>query len=66
MMYQETADMITRMISVPRATASPWTQSASMPYGFSTTAEVAALFHDFLDDEKAKRCLREHRITVND
>src|SRR5687767_6383783 len=36
-MYQENRDMITSTIKVPRATKSPWAQSASRPYGFSTT-----------------------------
>src|SRR5258708_34494693 len=32
--------MLMSMISVPLATKSPWRQSASMPYGFSTTSVV--------------------------
>src|SRR5258708_13545693 len=36
MMYQLPIDMITRMMSVPRDTKSPWDQSASRPYGFAT------------------------------
>src|SRR5712664_1472514 len=39
-MYQEPTDMIMSMISVPLATKSPWRQSASRPYGFSTTSVV--------------------------
>jgi hypothetical protein len=30
-MYHEPIDMMIRMMSVPRATKSPWRQSASMP-----------------------------------
>ncbi len=38
MMYQVPSDMMTRMISVPRATKSPPFHSASRPYGLSTTS----------------------------
>src|SRR5882672_2300934 len=38
MMYQLPIDMITRMMSVPRETKSPWDQSASSPYGLATTS----------------------------
>src|SRR5262245_137916 len=43
MMYQENRDISTSTIRVPRATKSPCAQSASRPYGFSTTF-VAASF----------------------
>src|SRR3990167_2948393 len=42
MMYQLPIDMMTRMISVPRATKSPPFQSASRPYGLSTASLVIA------------------------
>src|ERR1700674_93706 len=38
MMYQLPIDMITRMMSVPRATKSPPFHSASSPYGLATVS----------------------------
>ena len=58
MMYQDTADMISRMISVPRATESPCApQSLNAVRIFGSNSVSSSVFHDFLDDKKAKRRL---------